>query len=189
LKIYTRTGDSGETGLYGGSRIRKDALRVEAYGTLDELNASLGVVLAALDPKTSELRQLLTTIQSELFDMGAELATPQARAGSKLAQRLHDMEASQVEVLERAIDRYETQLEPLKTFILPGGSAVAATLHLARAVARRAERRVVSLSSAEPINPEIIRYLNRVSDLLFVLARTANRLAGIQETPWTSRTS
>jgi cob(I)alamin adenosyltransferase len=186
VKIYTRTGDQGDTGLYGGSRIRKDALRVEAYGSLDELNAALGAALAVLGQNANAVSELLVGIQSVLFDIGAELATPVEREGTALTRRLHGVVAAQTEALEGAIDVFEAQLPPLKSFILPGGTQAASTLHLARTIARRAERRVVSLNSQEPVNPEILRYLNRLSDLLFVLARTANRLAGVQEREWKS---
>lgn len=187
MKIYTRAGDAGDTALYGGARVPKDALRVEAYGTLDELNAALGVAQAALPASHEELREVLSACQADLFELGAELATPPDRLGDKLAQKLHRADAAQVEGLEAIIDRYEAQLAPLHTFILPGGAPTAATLHLARTVTRRAERRVVALARDEPVNPEVIRYLNRLSDLLFVLARTANRLSGVQDVPWTAR--
>ena len=186
MKIYTRTGDLGDTGLFGVSRIRKDALRVEAYGSLDELNAALGVSQAALEPDASAVADLLVGIQSELFDIGAELATPVERTGTPLARRLRTVRPAQTEALEQAIDAFEVNLPPLKVFILPGGSPAASALHLARTVARRAERRVVSLSAQEPVNPEILRYLNRLSDLLFVLARTANQISGVQEREWKS---
>jgi cob(I)alamin adenosyltransferase len=187
VKIYTRTGDSGTTGLYGGVRVAKDAARVEAYGTLDELNACLGMAAAALDPAHDAVIALLARLQSELFDLGWELSTPAEQVREAIAARVPTTTAAQVEALEREIDRCEDQLEPLRTFILPGGSQAAAALHLARTVARRAERRVVSLAAQEPLNPEIVRYLNRLSDLLFVLARTANRLQGVDDVPWQPR--
>jgi len=187
MKIYTKAGDSGDTALFGGARVSKDAPRVEAYGTLDELNACLGVALASLDEATAELHPVLRRIQSELFDLGAELATPPERQGDKLTARLVSAGPAQVEALEQAIDRYELSLSPLRSFVLPGGTAAAAGLHMARTVARRAERRVVSLAAQEAVNPELVRYMNRLSDLLFVLARTANRLAGVDDVPWTAR--
>ncbi len=187
MKIYTKGGDTGETSLYGGQRVAKDALRVEAYGTLDELNACLGMAIAALDQDADELATLLTHLQSELFDLGAELATPPERAQDKLAARIPVVGTAQVEALEAMIDRYDEQLSPLKNFILPGGASSAAALHLARTVARRAERRVVTLAAREPVNGAILRYLNRLSDLLFVLARAANRHAGIADVPWQPR--
>ncbi len=184
MKIYTRTGDLGETGLYGGSRVRKDDLRVEAYGSIDELNAALGAAHGLLEHSAADVAGLLAVIQAELFDIGAELATPVEREGTELARRLHKVGVPHVDALERAIDSYEAQLPPLKSFILPGGTQAASALHRARTIARRAERRVVSLSSQQPVSPEILRYLNRLSDLMFVLARTVNRLAGVQEREW-----
>jgi cob(I)alamin adenosyltransferase len=186
MKIYTKAGDAGDTALYGGARVAKDAMRVEVYGTLDELNAALGVALAALPERDEGLHGVLSARQAELFDLGAELATPPDRLDDKLARKLHLADAAQVEGLEAIIDRYEAQLAPLRSFILPGGAAAAAALHLARTIARRAERRAVTLAGREQVNPEVIRYLNRLSDLLFVLARTANRLSGVQDIPWTS---
>ncbi len=186
LKIYTKAGDSGETGLFGGSRVRKDVDRVEAYGSLDELNAQLGMVVAGMsgDRAMPDILVLLTRIQSELFDVGAELATPPDRATSKLAERVPVTDALRVAAIETAIDAFDATLEPLRTFILPGGTQTAAALHVARTVARRAERRIVTLARAEPVNPLILQYLNRLSDLFFVLARAANRSAGIADTPW-----
>lgn len=187
MKIYTKAGDGGDTSLFGGERVAKDAPRVEAYGTLDELNACLGMVLASLGADPAALHAPLGRIQAELFDLGAELATPPVRAEDRLAARLARVSATEVEALEALIDRFEAQLSPLRSFILPGGTATAAALHLARTVARRAERRVVSLAAHEPVNPELLRYMNRLSDLLFVLARAANRAAGVDDVPWTAR--
>jgi cob(I)alamin adenosyltransferase len=189
LKIYTKAGDQGDTGLFGGARVRKDVHRVEAYGTLDELSACLGLAIAGLGPECAELSGVLIRLQSELFDLGAELATPPDRAGTKLAARVPVAGSDQVKALEAEIDRYEAMLEPLQTFILPGGSQAAAKLHLARTVARRAERRIVTLAAEEPVNPDILIYMNRLSDLLFVLARTANRLCGVADVPWMPRTA
>ena len=187
MKIYTKGGDTGQTALFGGERVGKDVPRVEAYGTLDELNACLGVARAAVEDLASELGPLLERLQSELFDLGAELATPPARRADPLTARLQVVEAGQVEALEAIIDGYEALLPPLRAFVLPGGTAAAAALHLARTVARRAERRIVSLDGLEPVNPELLRYVNRLSDLLFVLARTANRLSGVDDVPWIAR--
>ena len=184
MKIYTKTGDRGETGLFGGPRVSKDAPRIEAYGTVDELNSVLGVVrAAALVPS---IDQLVNRIQNELFDLGAQLATP-----DPAAHNVPLVGASQIAALEAAIDLHEQGLEPLKTFILPGGTSAAAYLHLARTVCRRAERRVVTLmgQSVEPISPEVVVYLNRLSDLLFVLARAVNRAAGKGDVPWQKQTS
>lgn len=179
MKIYTKTGDNGETGLFAGPRVRKDAPRIEAYGTIDELNAVLGC--ARCQPLPAEVDALLATVQNELFNLGAELATLDP---GKL--QLAVISAAHIAALEAAIDRFEAHLTPLRQFILPGGSAGAAWLHLARTVCRRAERRLVALAAAETISPHLLVYLNRLSDLLFVLARTANRAAGLADAPWTS---
>jgi cob(I)alamin adenosyltransferase len=176
MKIYTKTGDAGETGLFGGQRVTKDALRVQAYGTVDECNATLGVARTATSD--AELDELLGAIQNQLFTVGADLATP---GGSPNIPRIGDGE---VAFLEAAIDRLEAGLAPLKQFILPGGSPAAAQLHVARTVCRRAERRIVSLGDEMEIPPLVIRYLNRLSDLLFTLARVANRMAGVGEVTW-----
>jgi cob(I)alamin adenosyltransferase len=183
MKIYTKTGDSGETGLFGGPRVRKDAPRIEAYGTVDELNAVLGMARAESLP--AEIDQLLARIQSELFDVGAELATPEPQR--------HDTSLvgpSHISELERAIDQFEATLAPLKQFILPGGGRGAAALHVARTVCRRAERRVVALANCpgEAISNNLVVYLNRCGDLLFVLARAANAATGQADVPWTKRT-
>lgn len=188
MKIYTGTGDRGETGLYGGARVSKDHARVEAYGTLDETNALLGVAAAhLLQTQDTELAAVVARLQSELFTLGADLATPlvrEAQAGKSLVPRI---EAAHSVGLEDLIDRFEADLSPLTTFILPGGSPAAAVLHQARTVARRAERRTVSLwhDAPDDMNPEVLRYLNRLADLLFVLARAANAQAGIADIPWT----
>lgn len=171
-KIYTRTGDSGETGLGDGSRTGKDSLRVEAYGTVDELNSNVGLVLAS--DVSDDVRQCLTRVQHELFDLGGELCMP----GFTL------IPAEFTTGLEQDLDRFNEALPPLKDFILPGGSEAAARCHLARTVCRRAERRLVTLSEAEDINAESIRYLNRLSDLLFVMARVLARADGGQEVIW-----
>ncbi|HEV8549659.1 MAG TPA: cob(I)yrinic acid a,c-diamide adenosyltransferase [Polyangiaceae bacterium] len=183
MKIYTRTGDSGMTGLFGGGRVEKDTPAVEAYGAVDELNACIGVARAALAP--GALETLLTEIQGDLLTLGAELgAAPgkQDRLGIRLIAE------SDVERLEGAIDTTEELLEPLRTFILPGGSAGAASLHLARTICRRAERRVLSARKGATVRDEVIRYLNRLSDLLFVLARRANLEASVSDAPWHART-
>jgi cob(I)alamin adenosyltransferase len=177
MKIYTKTGDGGETGLFGGPRVFKDDPRVEAYGEVDELNAVLGLVRC--EEIEGRIDQLLATIQNELFDLGAELASPEPeRVGTKRVT------AAQAGVLESAIDEYEARLPPLKNFILPGGVRAAALLHLARTVCRRAERRVVALRRHEPISADMVVYLNRLSDLLFVLSRAVNHLADRGDVPW-----
>ena len=179
MKIYTKTGDSGDTGLFGGPRVSKDAPRIEAYGTVDELNSVLGV--ARTQGLDDEIDRLLARIQNELFALGAQLATPDPAAHQTLM-----IGPPQISALETAIDRFELGLEPLKQFILPGGTPGAAQLHLARTVCRRAERRLVSLmrGSAEPISGDLVIYLNRLSDLLFVLARAVNHAAGCADVPW-----
>ena len=177
MKIYTKTGDGGETGLFGGPRVFKDDPRVEAYGDVDELNAVLGLVRC--ESIEASIDQLLATIQNELFDLGAELASQEPdRMGTRRVT------ASQVSVLESAIDEYDARLPPLKNFILPGGIRPAALLHLARTVCRRAERRVVTLGRREPVSVEIVVYLNRLSDLLFVLSRAVNHFANRTDVPW-----
>jgi cob(I)alamin adenosyltransferase len=178
MKIYTKTGDEGVTGLFAGPRIPKDDPRIEAYGTVDELNAALGQVRGRdCDPRIDEI---LDGVQNDLFSMGAELSTPDPRKHGLVL-----LDDQRVEALEEAIDRMEEQLPPLTQFVLPGGVATAATLHLARAVARRAERRVVALSQAGPeVSARLVRYLNRLGDLLFVMARWANHQAGVSDRPW-----
>jgi cob(I)alamin adenosyltransferase len=173
VKIYTRTGDDGETSLFGGSRVSKHAPRLDAYGTIDELNSFIGVARAAWpdSPVDRELKQ----IQNDLFDVGAQLAAP----GN---ERFPGVEAGRIEQLEHSIDEMERQLEPLKNFILPGGSAAAAHLHVARTVCRRAERLVVSLGDEAPF--ATLAYLNRLSDFLFVSGRYANRQQGVDDVPW-----
>jgi cob(I)alamin adenosyltransferase len=160
-KIYTRTGDDGSSGLVDGSRASKSGLRMTAIGEVDEANAALGVAIAALVP--GDLTEHLLGIQNDLFDLGADLATP-GEVGLRIV-------ASQVERLEHAIDAMNAELEPLRSFILPGGSGAVAALHVARTVVRRAERAAVALHEREPLNPQLLAYLNRLSDLLFVTAR------------------
>lgn len=176
-KIYTRTGDGGDTGLGDGSRRRKDDARVAAYGTVDELNACIGMALCHAE---GEMTTQLQQIQNDLFDLGADLCVPED--GENRSSRLQVTE-DYITTLEGWIDGHNNGLEPLKSFILPGGTALAAHLHLARTVARRAERDTITLSAAENINPMTIKYLNRVSDYLFVLARIANH-QGTQDVLW-----
>lgn len=180
VKIYTKTGDRGETGLLGGPRVRKNALRVEAYGEVDELNAAIGFTCASLsDPA---LVEVLNDIQRDLFAVGAQLAD--ARKEKTKAMEKAALPERKVADLERAIDRFEGELKPLKTFILQGGCEAGARLHLARTVCRRAERRIAALAETENVSPVILAYMNRLSDLLFVLARLANQRAGTKETAW-----
>lgn len=180
MKIYTKTGDTGETGLFGGERVPKDAFRIEAYGSVDELNSVLGVI-SSLNPRTA-IAETVTMLQNQLFEVGADLATPGEQKSSAIP-RVTDSHAIE---LEKLIDRFEKELTPLKSFILPGGSVIAAHLHLARTVCRRAERSVVRLSRNEKIGTAVIVYLNRLSDLLFVMARYANAVEGHAETQWVS---
>jgi cob(I)alamin adenosyltransferase len=173
-RIYTRSGDQGETGLGDGTRVPKDHPRVAAYGGVDELNATLGLLLS-LRPEPPEA-DLLRGIQNDLFDVGADLCVPAApdeAPGARLRVR-----PEQADRLERAIDRLNADLAPLTSFILPGGAPAAAWCHLARTVCRRAERDVVTLARSEPVNPQVVVYLNRLSDLLFVLARVYNKSGG-----------
>jgi cob(I)alamin adenosyltransferase len=179
-KIYTRTGDDGTTGLGTGTRVEKDSLRVEAYGDVDEANAAIGTAVTACagaveNSAQARIGEVLLGVQHDLFDVGADLCIP-VGPGEKEGTKLR-IQASQTERLERAIDEFNENLAPLNSFVLPGGSPLATVLHIARTIARRAERRIVTLLRAEPgeTNPETVRYLNRLSDLLFVLARAANR--------------
>jgi len=181
-RIYTRSGDDGTTGLFNGQRVGKDHLRVEAYGAVDELNSLIGWVLAACEPGWT--REGLTRVQSELFDLGADLATPAADPDSPIEQRTRRISSAHLDRLEAMIDQSQSRLEPLETFILPGGCELASRLHVARAVCRRAERQCVHLSHAEPISEEARTYLNRLSDLLFTLARLANHEASVPDEPW-----
>ncbi len=172
-KIYTRTGDDGTTGLGDGSRTPKDSARVEAYGTVDEANSTIGLVLAE-DVIGDDIRAVLTDVQHDLFELGGELCIPGHVA----------ITTSYIDRLERELDKLNAELPPLKDFILPGGGRAAATCHLARTVVRRAERRVQTLAHASSVRPEVLRYLNRLSDLLFVVARTVSRLESGQEVLW-----
>jgi cob(I)alamin adenosyltransferase len=178
--LYTRSGDAGTTALFGGGRVAKDSLRVEAYGCVDELNSALGVGASLV--QQPELREVIARIQNELFNIGSELASETGKA-SEAGHMFRD-EASKTAALEGLIDDYDARVEPLRTFILPSGSAGGAMLHFCRTVCRRAERAVVRLSSEEPVNPAVLTYLNRLSDLLFVLARYANQADGAAEIPW-----
>lgn len=172
-KIYTRTGDSGTTGLGDGSRIDKDDLRLDAFGAVDEANCAIGMVLAVANiPDT--VRACLTEVQHELFDLGGELATP----------GYHAIQSAHITRLEHTLDAFNEHLPPLKEFILPGGGPAAAACHLARAIARRAERDTWRLSKRDPVRPELLTYLNRLSDLLFVVARVLARHEGGSEVLW-----
>lgn len=171
-KIYTRTGDDGTTGLGDGTRVPKDHARVEAYGTVDELNSAIGLLLA--EKLSADVNECLTRIQHELFDLGSELCVPGYKA----------ITVNHITRLEQTLDRFNADLPPLKEFILPGGSHAAAVCHLARTVCRRAERRTLTLYRESPVNSEVLRYLNRLSDLLFVLARVIVRQDSGSEVLW-----
>ena len=175
-KIYTRTGDDGTTGLGTGERVPKEALRVEAYGTVDELNSLIGLILAT-DDLTPDIEGSLTRIQHQLFDLGGELSMP----GTDVITE------SAVTGLETTLDEFNADLPPLKDFVLPGGVHEAAICHVARTVCRRAERCLCALAREESINPAAVKYLNRLSDLLFVIARVLNRQAGVAEPLWNHR--
>lgn len=179
-KIYTKTGDKGETGLFGGERIRKSHPRIRAYGAVDELNALVGQ--ARVFCEDHDLHGLLARIQNDLFDVGALLAT---RQKEKLSGRQGgQIRPEDISFLEETIDRYDRELPHLRSFILPGGGDLASILHVARAVCRRAEREIVELSEKEAVEPNLLIYMNRLSDLLFVLARWANFRKGIADLPW-----
>lgn len=181
MKIYTRTGDLGDTGLFGGGRVPKDDARVVAYGDVDELNSTIGVARAT-EP-SDQMDELLLGLQRDLFSIGALLATPDL---AKMEQHLKKARIDDARILEleQAIDSAEGELEPLKAFIIPGGAQKGAVLHLARTVCRRAERAVVGLTRTTTIPPVVVTYLNRLSDLLFVLARLANKSAATTEVTW-----
>jgi len=183
LKIYTKRGDAGETDLFGGGRVSKDHARVEAYGAVDELNAVLGQ--CAAETSHEDLRATALEIQARLFDLGGYLAAPTDK--SRERGGVPQPEAEDVAALEAHIDALEAELEPLQRFILPGGTAVAARFHVARTVCRRAERRAVLLHHAEPLSAPALRYLNRLSDLLFVMARVENRRADVVDVEWLGR--
>ena len=181
MKIYTRTGDQGTTGLFGGERVTKSHPRIEAYGTVDETNSAVGLARSLLrdGPGHDALDPVLAQVQADLFVLGADLATPSASRPA-----VPRVEHRHVERLEEMIDRFDEALPPLKHFILPGGTSGAAALHVARTTCRRAERLAVVAAGLEALNEYAITYLNRLSDLLFVLARWANKQAGVEEPTW-----
>ncbi len=189
MKVYTRTGDDGTTALFGGGRVAKDDPRVAAYGAVDEANSALGLARAALagEPPGSSLRAMddhLQAVQSLLFDLGADLATP---LDAKTRSYVTPVEAADAARLEELIDAYAAELPPLTSFVLPAGTPASSALHLARAVVRRAERDTLTLSRVAELNPQALVVLNRLSDLLFTLARAANVRAGVEEVRWTPR--
>lgn len=182
-RIYTRTGDAGETGLFGGGRVPKDAVRVEAYGAVDELNAVIGLALAGVDDP--EIADRLRLVQADLFALGAHLATPDA--ASPAAAHLPPLPHERIAAMEQWIDASDDELPPLRAFILPGGQGGGAALHFARTVCRRAERRTVTLAATQAVDAGVVVYLNRLSDLLFALARLATHRAGGSDSTWAPR--
>lgn len=185
MKIYTRTGDEGETALFGGGRVPKDSPRVEAYGEVDELNSALGLAAVALEAAGDvESLERLRLLQADLFNLGANLAAPTAPDGTRRSGHIPALPVERVGEMERWMDAAEGELPALRRFVLPGGSEAAARLHLARTVCRRAERRVTALATAEAIDPAIGVYLNRLSDLLFTLARLSNARSGRADVEW-----
>jgi cob(I)alamin adenosyltransferase len=180
MKIYTKSGDKGETGLYGGDRVSKDSLRIEAYGTVDELNSFIG--LALTEVAGAEVKKLLKQIQNTLFILGSDLSTPDNEKNK--AHQIPRITRKNYEEIEKEIDKFDSRLEELRNFILPGGTKSAALLHICRTICRRAERRVVSLRNTVNLNPDIIILLNRLSDLFFVLARYENKISGAEDVKW-----
>ncbi len=182
MKLYTKTGDDGSTGLFGGGRVRKDHARIEAYGTVDEANAAIGLAAVACGPgPCAAIGEVLHTIQGRLFDLGADLATPH---GAPHEEKVRRVAQGDVAELERWIDQFDGDNVPLRTFVLPGGTEAAARLHFARTVVRRAERATLRLSAEEPVGEFVVPVLNRLGDLLFAMARAANRLSGVEDVPW-----
>jgi len=182
MKIYTRTGDTGDTGLLGGSRVPKDHLRIEAYGTVDELNSHLGMLRDLASPHHGEL---ITGIQHTLFAVGSRLASSSDEEATKF--QVPKVTDTEILALEQHMDRMDAELEPMRNFILPGGHPAVSQAHICRTVCRRAERRVVQLSASEAIPETVVRYLNRLSDLLFMMARHLGKLNGVADIPWKPR--
>jgi len=185
MKLYTRTGDDGSTGLFGGDRVGKDHPLIEAIGTVDEVNAMLGLAVSALEPSRAVhalLKTMFADIQARLFDLGADLATPK---GSKHEDKVVRLTEAQSQQLEAWIDEIDAHNDAMKQFVLPGGTELAARLHAVRTVCRRAERRVTVLTHVSAINPHVLVFLNRLSDFLFACARRANKDAGVPDVPWT----
>jgi cob(I)alamin adenosyltransferase len=179
MKIYTKVGDDGTTGLFGGPRVPKDHLRVQAYGDVDELNSTIGV--ARSECQDAELGAILSRLQNQLFDLGGELATPDQAHAPKAVPLVTEEDITR---MEREMDAFDQELEPLKAFVLPAGAKLAAHLHVSRTVCRRAERAAVTLARHESVPPDSVKFLNRLSDLLFVMARVANKRAGVAEVKW-----
>ncbi|MGB6672139.1 MAG: cob(I)yrinic acid a,c-diamide adenosyltransferase [Candidatus Nitrosopolaris sp.] len=188
MKIYTKTGDKGETGLIGGKRISKGDPRIVAYGSVDELNSNIGIAISSMTVKDRhlflDLINIMTRIQSELFIVGSDLADPRYPDGNQNQYQTPRTEENMASALEDAIDKFETELEPITFFILPGGSIEASLLHISRTIARRAESAAALLSKDQIINPIVVVYLNRLSDFLFVAARLINKRLGIKDVAW-----
>ncbi len=180
MKIYTKGGDKGETGLFGGERVSKDSPRIEAYGTVDELNSFIG--LASIEAKDKEVKKLLEKIQNTLFVLGSDLSSPDNEKNK--SQNIPRISKINYEEMEKEIDKFDARLDELRNFILPGGSKSAALLHICRTICRRAERKVVALNNIVNLNHDIIILLNRLSDLFFVLARYENKISGIEDIEW-----
>ena len=183
MKLYTRSGDDGTTGLFSGARVSKDHPRIDSYGTVDEFNACLGLCISGCGAGQVEqvIRNILIQIQSRMFDIGADLATPEGTKNAAKIVRIGDVHVDEV---ERWIDQIDAQNTALQTFVMPGGTELAARLHLARTVCRRAERLMVTLARSEPVGEALMRYMNRVSDLLFAMARLVNKDSGVGDVPW-----
>jgi cob(I)alamin adenosyltransferase len=188
MKIYTKTGDKGETGLIGGKRISKGDPRIVAYGSVDELNSNIGIAISSMTVKDRhlflDLINIMTRIQSELFIVGSDLADPRYPDGNQNQYQTPRTEENMASALEDAIDKFETELDPITFFILPGGSIEASLLHISRTIARRAESAATLLSKDQIINPIVLVYLNRLSDFLFVAARLINKRLGIKDVAW-----
>jgi cob(I)alamin adenosyltransferase len=180
-KLYTRTGDDGSTGLFGGDRVSKHCIRVVAYGHADEANAALGLSASACGSGDERLLEILHQLQSRLFDLGADLATP---SDSPHADKVARMSSTMVEQMEHWIDEIDDANTPMTSFVMPGGCELAARLHLARTIARRCERSMIELASEEEVNEQSLVWINRLSDLLFAMARASNRLHGVDDVPW-----
>jgi len=180
MKIYTKGGDKGETGLFGGERVLKDSLRIEAYGTVDELNSFIGLALTEI--KDAEIKELLKRIQNDLFTLGSDLAAPDNKKNK--THNISRITKSHFKEIEKEIDKFEIKLDELRNFILPGGCKSSALLHICRTICRRVERRVVTLNNKVNLSPEIIIFLNRLSDLFFVLARYENKISGNKDIEW-----
>jgi cob(I)alamin adenosyltransferase len=180
MKIYTKTGDNGETGLFGGERVSKDSLRLNAYGTLDELNAFIGLTITEV--KNSKVKKVLVDLQNKLFVVGSDLAAPENEKNKKL--KIVRTPDTYIEETEKLIDEFDSQLDELKNFILPGGSKSAALLHICRTISRRTEREIVALKNAVSIGDNIFIFINRISDLFFVLSRFENKYSNIPDTKW-----